>query len=115
MRLVQYTDTAGAQHVAIVEDADTLIPLVGVSTTRELANIAISLGGTMIDTAQTHKGDTRIDYNEVVDSGRLLPPVTHGHPAHFLCSRPGLTHLGSASAPPICIKPNNRPPIKPNQ
>ncbi|WP_339857563.1 AraD1 family protein [Thalassospira alkalitolerans] len=108
MRLVQYTDTAGAQHVAIVEDADTLIPLVGVSTTRELANIAISLGGTMIDTAKTHKGDTRIDYNEVVESGRLLPPVTHADPAHFLVTGTGLTHLGSASARANMHKADNK-------
>lgn len=38
MRLVQFKDTAGAQHVAVVEDENTLIPLKGVSTTRELCD-----------------------------------------------------------------------------
>ncbi|NIZ01967.1 AraD1 family protein [Thalassospira lucentensis] len=98
MRLVQYKDTAGAQHVAVVEDAHTLVPLLGFSSTRELAEIAIGKGITMIEAAKDRMGPDRISYDEVAKDGRLLPPVTHDDPAHFLVTGTGLTHLGSASA-----------------
>ena len=55
MRLVQYKDTSGAQHVAVVEDAKTLIPLKAVASTRELASIAISQGVTMIEAAKARR------------------------------------------------------------
>lgn len=71
MRLVQFKDTAGAQHVAVVEDQNTLIPLKGVSTTRELATIALAKGMTMIEKAKIRMGDTTVDYNEVARDGRL--------------------------------------------
>ncbi|PTB87644.1 FAH family protein [Thalassospira xiamenensis] len=108
MRLVQYKDTAGAQHVAVVEDAKTLIPLKAVASTRELASIAISQGVTMIEAAKARLGDTSVDYNEVAKSGRLLPPITHADPAHFLVTGTGLTHLGSASARANMHKADNK-------
>ncbi|MFH1803264.1 MAG: AraD1 family protein [Pseudomonadota bacterium] len=108
MRLVQFKDTAGAQYVAVVEDANTLIPLVGVSSVRELANIAIAGGTTMIAAAKARMGDTRVDYNEVAKTGRLLPPITHADPAHFLVTGTGLTHLGSASARANMHKADNK-------
>ena len=98
MRLVQFKDTAGAQHVAVVEDAETLLVLTGVSSTRKLAEIAIKEGTTMIAAAKSRMGEDRISYDEVAKSGRLLPPITHADPAHFLVTGTGLTHLGSASA-----------------
>ncbi|AJD52382.1 hypothetical protein SAMN02744133_1039 [Thalassospira xiamenensis M-5 = DSM 17429] len=108
MRLVQYKDTAGAQHVAVVEDAKTLIPLKAVASTRELASIAISQGVTMIEAAKARLGDTNVDYDEVAKSGRLLPPITHADPAHFLVTGTGLTHLGSASARANMHKADNK-------
>ncbi|MDP2697632.1 AraD1 family protein [Thalassospira sp.] len=108
MRLVQFKDTAGAQHVAVVEDSNTLIPLVGVSSVRELANIAIAGGTTMIAAAKARMGDTSVDYNEVAKTGRLLPPITHADPAHFLVTGTGLTHLGSASARANMHKADNK-------
>ncbi|KZB68833.1 AraD1 family protein [Thalassospira sp. MCCC 1A02491] len=108
MRLVQYKDTAGAQHVAVVEDENTLIPLKGVSTTRELATIALAKNMTMIEKAKIRMGDDRVDYNEVVRDGRLLPPITHVDPAHFLVTGTGLTHLGSASARANMHKADNK-------
>ena len=98
MRLVQFKETSGAQHVAVVEDAETLLVLTGVSSTRKLAEIAIKEGTTMIAAAKSRMGEDRISYDEVAKSGRLLPPITHADPAHFLVTGTGLTHLGSASA-----------------
>lgn len=108
MRLVQFKDTAGAQHVAVVEDAKTLIPLKAVASTRELASIAISQGVTMIEAAKARLGDTSVDYDEVAKAGRLLPPITHADPAHFLVTGTGLTHLGSASARANMHKADNK-------
>ena len=39
---------------------------------------------------------TRLDYIQLVDDKRLLPPLTHPDPAHCLVTGTGLTHLGSA-------------------
>ena len=108
MRLVQYKDTSGAQHVAVVEDAKTLIPLKAVASTRELASIAISQGVTMIEAAKARLGDTNVDYDEAAKSGRLLPPITHADPAHFFVTGTGLTHLGSASARANMHKADNK-------
>jgi hypothetical protein len=108
MRLVQYKDTAGAQHVAVVEDADTLIALSGISTTRELAGIAIGQGITMIEAAKARLSEERVDYNAVANEGRLLSPITHADPAHFLVTGTGLTHLGSASARANMHKADNK-------
>lgn len=108
MRLVQYKDTSGAQHVAVVEDAKTLIPLTGVATTRALAGIAIGEGTSMIAAAKSRMGDTSVDYEEVAKSGRLLPPISHADPAHFLVTGTGLTHLGSASARANMHKADNK-------
>jgi hypothetical protein len=98
MRLVQFKDTAGAQHVAVVEVGDTLAVLNGVTSTRELATKALAAGQSLKDAATAHIGDQRVNYDEVARDGRLLPPITHADPAHFLVTGTGLTHLGSASA-----------------
>jgi hypothetical protein len=98
MRLVQFRDEEGNASVAVVEDSDTLVPLRGVASVRELAKIALADGETLVRAATAQMGDARIDYNVVAKSGRLLPPISHSDPAHFLVTGTGLTHLGSASA-----------------
>jgi hypothetical protein len=40
----------------------------------------------------------RVDYDPVMEQGRLLVPLDHPDPSHLLVSGTGLTHTGSASA-----------------
>jgi hypothetical protein len=47
---------------------------------------------------QQYLGDTVLSYQELIDTKRLLPPLTHPDPAHCLVTGTGLTHLGSADA-----------------
>ena len=98
MRLVQFRDEEGNAAVAVVEDNATLVPLRGVASVRDLAKIALADGTTLANAASAHMGDARIDYEDVARSRRLLPPISHTDPAHFLVTGTGLTHLGSASA-----------------
>ncbi len=98
MRLVQFRDTDGNEAVAIVEDAKTLAPLTGVASIVDLAQSALAEGISLIKAAENHKGDARLDYDAIAAENRLLPPISHTDPAHFLVTGTGLTHLGSASA-----------------
>jgi hypothetical protein len=43
-------------------------------------------------------GDEIVDYEALIASRRLLPPLDHPDPAHCLVTGTGLTHLGSAQA-----------------
>ena len=45
------------------------------------------------------KGVEQVSYQELIDAGALLPPITHPDPAHCCVSGTGLTHLGSAGYP----------------
>ncbi|PKR55577.1 AraD1 family protein [Thalassospira marina] len=108
MRLVQFRDEDGNASVAIVEDAKTLVPLRGVASIAGLARAALADGTTLVAAARDHMGDARIDYDAVANTNRLLPPITHSDPAHFLVTGTGLTHLGSASARANMHKADNK-------
>jgi len=45
----------------------------------------------------SHGTDSGPSYRQLLESGRVLPPLDHQDPAHCLVSGTGLTHLGSAS------------------
>jgi hypothetical protein len=42
--------------------------------------------------------DETVNYDQIIAENRLLPPLDHPDPAHFLISGTGLNHLGSAMA-----------------
>jgi len=46
---------------------------------------------------QSLSGKT-VDYNQIIEAGRLLPPLLHPDSAHSMVSGTGLNHLGSALA-----------------
>lgn len=93
MRLIQ-CDYQGQVRAALVESEQQVRLLDCDAYT--LAKRAISAGQPLSDAITATMTDTRLDYQEIVDSKRLLPPLTHPDPAHCLVSGTGLTHLGSA-------------------
>ncbi|KZB67214.1 AraD1 family protein [Thalassospira sp. MCCC 1A02491] len=97
MRLVQFIAENGKRRVGVV-DGDTIAPLAGVETVRELAAIAINGDMSMIEAAECRLDEARESYDAIIESGRLLCPIDHPDPAHLLVTGTGLTHLGSASA-----------------
>ncbi|APX92238.1 FAH family protein [Halomonas sp. 1513] len=95
MRLIQYLDQ-DQLRVALVENNDSVRPLIVDGGTYALARIAIDSGQPLTRVVEARLGETLVDYQALVDERRLLPPLTHPDPAHCLVTGTGLTHLGSA-------------------
>lgn len=93
MRLIQCIHQ-GQARAALVESEEQVRLLD--CDTYTLANRAISAGKSLGDMLTEALTDTRLDYQQLVDDKRLLPPLTHADPAHCLVTGTGLTHLGSA-------------------
>ncbi|CDG53518.1 MULTISPECIES: AraD1 family protein [Halomonadaceae] len=93
MRLIQ-CDHQGQVRAALVESEEQVRLLD--CDTYTLANRAIAAGKPLSDMLTEALTDTRLDYQALVDTKQLLPPLTHTDPAHCLVTGTGLTHLGSA-------------------
>lgn len=87
--LVQFADAAGRGVAALQGDAALRIN--GVTTTLELAQMALAQGKKLADLAAELAGDP-VDLGAV----ELLLPIDAADPAHLIVAGTGLTHLGSA-------------------
>jgi len=96
MRIIQYQGADNTGRVAIVRDHQTVEPLQPATSVYELARLAIEKGVSLAVLAEQLKSGELLDYQQLVDSGRLLAPLQHPDPAHTMVSGTGLTHLGSA-------------------
>lgn len=73
-------------------------PIAGFDSTYMLAMTAIARHTSLESlAAQAHLHDF-LDYDSIVDSGRLLPPLTHPDDAHCCVTGTCVTHLGSAAS-----------------
>ncbi|MDT8421355.1 MAG: GguC family protein [Desulfuromonadales bacterium] len=100
MRIVQFYKEKGAENtqVAVVgDDGESLNVVAGVASTYELARQALAADKSFEEQIADLGFSGKVDYNNVLEERRLLPPVTHPDPAHMLLTGTGLTHLGSAS------------------
>lgn len=95
MRLIQYLDQQQLR-VALVESDTTVRPIAIEGGTYGLAQAAIAAGESLKNIITSHLGEAKVDYQQLIDERRLLPPLTHPDPAHCLVTGTGLTHLGSA-------------------
>ncbi|MES2102787.1 MAG: AraD1 family protein [Pseudomonadota bacterium] len=97
MLLVQFKDIQGKRHVGCLENGNTSIRLLdGYATTYQLAQAATAQQSKLESLAAVALGDTLVSYQDVVQQGRLLPPLDHADDAHCFVTGTGLTHLGSA-------------------
>lgn len=96
MRLIQFENEQGLRQVGVV-GGEGLDVVRGVRSTRELALAAIRNGNSLVAQVDAQGCDAGPSYRQLLDSGRVLPPLDHEDPAHCLVSGTGLTHLGSAS------------------
>jgi len=98
MRLIQFTDDKGQARVGRVDAAGTAVQILdGVSSTYELALRCAAAGRNLAELAQSIAVAGTEAYQPLLESGRLLPPLTHPEPHRCLVSGTGLTHLGSAA------------------
>lgn len=97
MRLIQFQSGRAESAVGIV-DGDFVRPLHNVDTSYELALAAIRENVSVERLASAWMAGEKLDYQELIDVGRVLSPFSHPDPARLLVSGTGLTHLGSADA-----------------
>ncbi len=101
LRLVQFKEDDGVRRVGVVgekDNDDRLFIVDGARSTYELANEAIKSHSSLEEIAQSRVNGKTAEYGKIVSENRLLPPLDHPDPAHFLISGTGLDHLGSAIA-----------------
>ena len=96
MNLIQYLDNTGNTGVAIVHSNDSVEVIPQVDSLYDLARRAIAAHSGLADLACQMADGNFLDYQELIDAKRLLPPLHHPDPAHTLVTGTGLTHLGSA-------------------
>ena len=84
--------------VALVQSPDTLQILAIQGGSYALGKRAIEEKRSLRDIINLLEPAEQVSYQDTVDQGALLPPVTHPDPAHCFVSGTGLTHLGSAGA-----------------
>jgi hypothetical protein len=94
-RLIQFQKDEETR-VALVKDAEKVQMLAVQGGTYALASRAIQESRSLRDLVLSLTENTSISYQELIDTGALLPPMTHPDPAHCCVSGTGLTHLGSA-------------------
>src|SRR5574341_787314 len=98
LRLVQFLDEDGTRRVATVNtDGSQLQVLADTTRIYDLALQAGHTGSTLEEIVASHLEHEWVDYDSVVATCRLLPPLDHPDPAHCLVSGTGLTHMGSAA------------------
>lgn len=99
MRLIQYKDGQGIGQVALTQGRDLpVLRLVGPQATYALALRAMQLGCSLAELVDgLAKQASPETYGELLDQGRVLPPLHHPDPSRCLVSGTGLTHLGSAA------------------
>jgi hypothetical protein len=99
MLLIQFKTTAGQTCVGALDaERHVVRPIVGVDSTRALAQAAIA-GHVSLEAlvARMQMGEPR-SYDSIAGVGLLLPPLTHPDDAHCHVTGTGLTHLGSAES-----------------
>lgn len=100
MRLVQFVTTDGSRRVGTpTANGQQLQLLADATNVYHLAQQAHRTQISLEELATALLTDERVDYAEVIASGRLLAPLDHPtDAAHFLISGTGLDHKGSALA-----------------
>ncbi|MGH1540709.1 MAG: AraD1 family protein [Arenicella sp.] len=101
MRTIQYIQiNKEVESIALgkVIDNETIQPVKVVGGIYAAAQQAIAAGMRLKDWIDANLQPITVSYQDIVDGGYLLPPVTHPDPSKCLVSGTGLTHLGSADA-----------------
>ncbi len=99
MNLIQFLDEKNSRRVAVVnDDRQTVTPVAAAISVYELALSAHRANVKLADFIASQAIDEKIDYENLLTTKRVLPPLDHPDPAHCLVTGTGLTHLGSAQS-----------------
>ena len=89
--LIQFRLHDGKRGLALLGD-DGARTIRGADSLLALANRALDLGQTLVETIESDGLGDRVDLDDVT----LLAPIDHPDSAHLIVTGTGLTHLGSA-------------------
>jgi hypothetical protein len=97
LRLVQFLCVDGSRAVAALDDAGSARRIADITSTYELAMLAIRAGASLDAVVAARLAPESIDLHVLQAQNRLLPPIDHSDSAHLHLTGTGLTHLGSAT------------------
>jgi hypothetical protein len=96
LRLIQVRSSAGERLVLGSNDVGRARVIVGVSTTYELAGMAVLRDMSIEELVDELGLGEEVDVKLALAEGRVLAPIDHPDAAHLHLTGTGLTHLGSA-------------------
>ena len=96
MRLIQFQE--GGNRFAARTEGGRAHVIADISTTRELAGIALGEGSSLEPAADRLGISREVDYSNLLANGQVLSPIDHPDTAHCLVTGTGLTHVGGAAA-----------------
>ncbi|MCP1386316.1 AraD1 family protein [Runella salmonicolor] len=97
MRLIQFINSDNQPRVGIVGE-DKIQVLSDIYSVYDLFHDAVKNNLSLEERATELAGKQYVDYETLVKTNKLLPPLTHPDPYHTWISGTGLTHLGSAAS-----------------
>jgi len=97
MRLIQFIHSDNQSHVGIVKE-DKIQILSDINSVYDLFYDAVKTHLSLEERATELAGKQYVDYETLIKTNKLLPPLTHPDPYHTWISGTGLTHLGSAAS-----------------
>jgi len=98
MRLIQFSTAAGQPRVGRVNPAGTEVAVFdSFQSVYELAQACFAQRILLLELVDSLRVLGHEPYAAILESGRMLAPLTHPDPHHCLVSGTGLTHLGSAA------------------
>jgi hypothetical protein len=95
-RLIQIHTETNERLVCLADDQGMALAINGVTTTYELARLAIANHQSLSEAIKQLGTGDKVDITLAIAQGRVLTPVDHPDPAHLYLTGTGLTHLGSA-------------------
>jgi hypothetical protein len=96
LRILQVSDVSGTVRVVAWDGEGEAKVVQNVGSTYELAQKAIEAGHTLAEEIKNAGLGAVVDLQKAAAENRILLPITHPDPAHFIVAGTGLTHLGSA-------------------
>ncbi|WP_279481661.1 AraD1 family protein [Aureimonas sp. SK2] len=96
LRILQVKDASGSLQVVAAGDEGMGHVVPGYFSAYDLAQATVARGSTLADEVERAGRGEAVDLDAALAESRILMPIHHPNPAHFIVAGTGLTHLGSA-------------------
>lgn len=96
LRILQVKDGNGTVQIVAAGDEGAGHVVPGYVSSYDLAQATVARGSTLAAEVERAGRGEAVDLEAALAEGRVLMPIYHPDPAHFIVAGTGLTHLGSA-------------------